>query len=78
MTKYIYGTDLPDGDYTISARTLNSYYKHGVQNFNEQSTKEQDTTVPTIYAKGFWNGYAAAVASIRDAIRHRSSDPTVH
>lgn len=62
-------TPIPEGDYRLSANLFNDLYDHAVRNFNEQSTKWEEGSYPYTYAQAFWNGYAAAIAGLRDTAR---------
>jgi hypothetical protein len=68
---------LDEGDYLLTGTYINSLYIHAIRNFNEQSAKWEEGTVPYTYAQAFWNGYGAAIAGVRDHARRFPADPTV-
>ena len=75
--QYRAGTDLdPDSEYKVTGQTLNHHYSYGVRKFND-AQQRQDSTFPYTYASGYWNGYAAAIANIRDEIRGAVLAPEV-
>jgi len=76
--RYQAGTDLdPAADYRISGSVLNRHYDFGVRKFNDAQQHRTPDTFPYSYATGFWNGYAAAAANIRDEIRRAVISPEV-
>lgn len=60
--------------YKIRGGFLNKMSSLAITNFNYA---KDDNEQPFSYARAFWNGYASAVASLQDFVRHNPVDPTV-
>jgi hypothetical protein len=81
VDQYLSSADLdPSKEYKITGQALNIRYNHGVREFNDNQQKHQSAPKGGFlyeYASGFWNGYVAAITSVRNEVRRAVLDRKV-
>lgn len=90
-TSQVHGANSGDGDwprrpgcdlteeayYRIKGGSLNHLYRSAVTNFNHAGEHHDKRSAVVTYTEAFWNGYACAIATVRDTARYNPIDSEV-
>lgn len=73
--EFRYDTKLQEGcQYKVKGTFLNDLHRFSVDKFNEHTQAEPASTISKTYAQAYWNGYGAAISTIRFTVQHCKID----